>query len=82
MTDIIRNTRTIITIDCRDLEPPEPFVKVMEAVGRMKDNEALLMLHRHTPRHLFPKLEERGLKYEIKEFEDSSVEILIWRENQ
>ncbi len=81
MTNIIKNNRTVITIDCRELVPPEPMIKIMEAVTQMKDNEAILMLHRHSPRHLFSKLEGKDLKYELKEFEDKSVEILIWKEN-
>ena len=81
MIDNIKDNRKIITVDCRELLPPEPMVKVMQSVENMKDDEAILMLHRHNPCSLIPKLEERGLKSEIKEFEDGSVEILIWNEN-
>jgi len=55
MVENFKNNRTIITVDCRELLPPEPMIKVMEAVMQMKDDEAVRMLHRHTPRHLFPK---------------------------
>jgi len=81
MTDYIKDSRKIITIDCRELLPPEPLIKVMQSVENMKDDEAILMLHRHNPCSLIPKLEGRGLKSEIKEFEDGSVEILIWKED-
>jgi uncharacterized protein (DUF2249 family) len=81
MADNIKDSRKIITIDCRELLPPEPLVKVMTSVENLKDDEAILMLHRHNPCSLFPKLEERDLKSEMKEFEDGSVEILIWKEN-
>ncbi len=80
MADNIKDNRKIITIDCRELLPPEPLVKVMTSVEHLKNDEAILMLHRHNPCSLFPKLEERGLKSELKEFEDGSVEILIWKE--
>lgn len=81
MADNIKNNRKIITIDCRELLPPEPLIKVMQSVEYLKDDEAILMLHRHEPCGLFPKLKERNLKSDMKEFEDGSVEILIWREN-
>jgi len=81
MTDNIKKTRRTITIDCRELLPPEPMVKVMTSVENLKDDEAILMMHRHEPCSLFPKLEERNLKFDIKEIEDGSVEILIWKEN-
>ncbi len=73
--------RTIITIDCRELLPPEPLIKVLEAVEHMQDNEAILMLHRQKPCLLLPKLEARKLKYQMREFADDSIELLIWRES-
>ncbi len=78
MNEILK-TRKIITIDCRELEPPEPFVKVMEAVNRLSLDEAVLMIHRKQPRLLFPKLEELGMKYELTDKGESGIEILIWR---
>ncbi len=73
--------RSIITIDCREMLPPEPLIKVLEAVEQMQDNEAILMIHRQKPRLLLPKLAERNLKYEMREFADDSIELLIWQEN-
>jgi len=81
MTNNIKDNRKIITVDCRELLPPEPLIKVMTSVENLKDDEAILMLHRHEPCSLFPKLEERDLKYDIKELKDGSIEILIWNEN-
>ena len=78
MSDII-NSRKIITIDCRELEPPEPMIKVLEAVQLMGDDEAVIMVHRKRPRLLFPRLEELSLNYEITEESDDLVKILIWR---
>lgn len=76
---ILKN-RKVITIDCRDLEPPEPFVKVLEAIEGMKDNEAVLMIHRKRPRLLFPKLKEKALNFNLTEKPDQSIELLIWRD--
>ena len=70
----------IITIDCREMIPPEPLVRVMEAALKLDEKDALLMLHRKRPVLLFPKLDEQGLLYELKEFEDGSIELFIWRE--
>ena len=79
MNEILK-TRKIITIDCRELEPPEPFVKVMEAVNTLSEDEAVLMIHRKKPRLLLPKLEELGMKYELTEKGESEIELLIWRD--
>jgi len=75
-----RQNRKIITVDCRDLEPPEPLVKVLEAIEEMRNDEAVLMIHRKRPRLLFPKLREKGLSFSMTEAPDESIELLIWRD--
>ncbi len=79
MTGRRRAFDKVITVDCRELEPPEPMVRVLEAVESMADGEAVLMLHRQKPCLLLPRLDEMGLEYELAEKEDGSVELLIWR---
>jgi len=80
MNAAIFEDRKIITVDCRDLEPPEPFVTVLEAIERMKDDEAVLMIHRKSPRLLFPRLKEKGLSFSMTETSGGSIELLIWRD--
>ena len=70
----------IITIDCSELEPPEPFVKVLEAVQDMGKDEAVLMVHRKPPRLLISRLKELGFHFDLKEGPGESVRLLIWKE--
>ncbi len=81
MSGLRKLDRAVVTVDCRELLPPEPLIRVMQAVEKMLDSEAILMLHRQKPCALFPKLEERGLNYEVRELDDGSVQIQIWREH-
>ena len=67
-----------IIVDCRKLSPPEPMIKVLEAVSSMKEDEIVIMLHRKVPYPLFEKLKERGLKYEFSEI-DGEVRVVIWK---
>jgi len=69
----------VITVDCRELAPPEPMIKVLEAVERLGPEEAVLMLHRKRPAPLLSRLEEQGLAYSLKERENGDTELLIWR---
>ncbi|MDP6179226.1 MAG: DUF2249 domain-containing protein [Desulfatiglandales bacterium] len=75
------NERRVIPVDCREMQAPEPMIAVLEAVSGMQENEAVLMLHRQKPIHLFPKLEDSGLCYELEEEEDGSIQLLIWQES-
>ena len=74
-----KKTLKIITVDCRELVPPEPMVKVLEAVEKMGKDEAVLMLHRKKPTLLFPRLKEKGLDFELTDKDDENIELLIWR---
>ncbi|MGK5090981.1 DUF2249 domain-containing protein [Deltaproteobacteria bacterium TL4] len=77
--DLLKQTkRELITIDCREMLPPEPLVRVLEAVESLKKTQAVLMLHRQYPCLLPPKLDERKLHYELQEFPEGSIKLLIW----
>ena len=72
--------KNIIVIDCRELLPPEPLMKIMKATENLGEDEKVLMLHRHEPHGpFFSKLIDRNLDHKISKSEDGSIEILIWR---
>ncbi|MDT8316797.1 MAG: DUF2249 domain-containing protein [bacterium] len=70
----------IIVVDCRELEPPEPMIKVLEAVNNMADDEAVIMIHRKMPRLLFSRLDELGFSHEVTEESEGFIKLLIWRD--
>ena len=47
-------------IDGRDLDPPEPMVKILAAVEELKSGEVLAGLLGREPVFLFPELAKRG----------------------
>ena len=62
----------IIDVDARGLEPPQPMVKILEAVAVLP---AGAELRAHTERrsmHLYAQLEERGFAGESEEQNDGS----------
>jgi len=63
---------TVIDVDARGLEPPQPMIKILEALAALPHGAEL---HAHTdrrPMHLFAQLEERGFAGETKEETDGS----------
>ncbi|MBF0422328.1 MAG: DUF2249 domain-containing protein [Magnetococcales bacterium] len=66
-------------LDVRHLSPPEPMVKILEAVSRLSPGKSLLVIHRRVPHPLYPRLEERGLNVETREHPDGTVELMIHR---
>ena len=66
-----------LVIDVRGLEPPEPMVRILEAVERLKPGESLGVLHERRPLFLYPHLDERGFTHETDEPEAGVVRIMI-----
>jgi uncharacterized protein (DUF2249 family) len=62
----------ILDVDARGLEPPQPMVKILEALTAFPDNAALRALTDRRPVHLYPMLEARGFKGESEEQADGS----------
>ena len=62
----------IIDLDARGLEPPQPLMRILEAVTRLPNGARL---HAHTDRrpiHLYSPLQERGFIGETEEQLDGS----------
>ncbi|WP_243090960.1 DUF2249 domain-containing protein [Thermus neutrinimicus] len=60
-----------------NLEPPLPMMRVLEALGRLKPGEKLLVHHVRRPVHLLARLEEEGHAYLLKDLGPGQVKILI-----
>ncbi len=52
------------SLDNRDLDPPEPMVRILAAIEEMQDGEVLLALLCREPVFLFPELAKRGHKWQ------------------
>jgi uncharacterized protein (DUF2249 family) len=66
-----------VTIDMTDLTPPEPMMRVLEALSRLTPGETLLVRHVQRPLYLYRKLEEMGHTHQTWELGPGHVEIVI-----
>ncbi|MQM29122.1 MAG: SirA-like protein [Candidatus Accumulibacter phosphatis] len=66
-----------IVLDARDLEPPEPMVRTMEALDKLAMSEKLLVLLPREPYPLYRALELNGFTWKTKRQADGTVEVLI-----
>jgi uncharacterized protein (DUF2249 family) len=62
----------VIDVDARGLEPPQPLVKILEAVVALPAGARLRAHTDRRPMHLYSRLEERALKWETIEQADGS----------
>jgi uncharacterized protein (DUF2249 family) len=68
-----------VVLDVRGLEPPQPMLRVLEALERLGPGAELEMRHDRRPIFLYPQLEERGFAHETDEPEPGLVRIVIRR---
>ncbi|WP_374681270.1 DUF2249 domain-containing protein [Accumulibacter sp.] len=73
-------TKAPIILDARDLEPPEPMVRTMEALDTLAASEKLLVLLPREPYPLYRALELNGFTWKSERQADGTVQVLIQRQ--
>lgn len=72
--------RTEVWLDVRDLEPPEPLVRTLEALETLPHDNVLVQVNMRVPQFLLPILRERGFHFTIDESQPNEVQVRIWRD--
>jgi len=67
----------LVFLDVRGLEPPEPMIKVMEALNMLRQGQTLIVQHHRRPMFLYPKLDERGYEHVTEEIGPNHFRITI-----
>lgn len=68
-----------VEIDARGLEPPQPLVKILEALPQIPDESEIKALTDRRPVHLYAHLDERGYVGRTEEQPDGSFATFIHR---
>lgn len=70
---------TLIQLDLRELEPPQPLMKILETISTLPEGGVLAARTRWRPVLLYAPLAARGFVGESKEQDDGSYLTLIRR---
>lgn len=62
-----------IQIDNRGLQPPEPMVRILAALGGLGADDEVVALMDREPHLLYPELERRGFAWEFGGSDDAYV---------
>lgn len=73
------SSASLVDVDARGLEPPQPLVKILEAVTSLSGGASLRAHTDRRPMHLYAQLEERGFRGDSAEQPDGSFITLIRR---
>ena len=66
-----------ILVDARDLAPPEPMERVLQALELLRPGQSIRLLLHREPFPLYPLLSERGYRHDTQMEADGSYVILI-----
>ena len=69
-----------IVVDGRDLEPPEPFVRTMDALDSVVPGQKVLLILGREPHPLYRALGLNGYAWQTARKDDGTVEITIWHQ--
>ena len=69
----------IKVIDGRGLEPPEPFLLMMDALNGIGPGEAVQLILMREPFPLYQALDANGFSHQTRHVSDGTFEILSWR---
>jgi uncharacterized protein (DUF2249 family) len=72
-------SKKVIEVDARGLEPPQPMVRILEALAELPENAELRARTDRRPMHLYPQLEQRGFSAASQEQADGSFITCIHR---
>ena len=73
-----RNARALeVRFDVRDMEPPEPMTRTLEALTTLPRDATLLHINARVPQFLLPILTERGFTYAIDTTDPDAIEVRI-----
>ncbi|CAN5179408.1 hypothetical protein BH09BAC5_BH09BAC5_03000 [soil metagenome] len=66
-------------IDVRELEMPEPMMKILENLQDLPEDQALFVHHKRIPVYLLPELKDRRFDFRTNEISDGNVQLLIFK---
>lgn len=72
-----RESSRVWELDNRGLEPPQPMVRTLSTLERMKDNDTLIIHNDRVPVFLLEELDGIGYDYRVEEAEDGSAWVTI-----
>jgi uncharacterized protein (DUF2249 family) len=66
------NHGDVLVVDARGLEPPEPLIRILDALETLRPGARLRAITDRKPCHLFGEAEQRGFRHDTSEQPDGS----------
>ncbi|HEV7215214.1 MAG TPA: DUF2249 domain-containing protein, partial [Chloroflexota bacterium] len=68
-----------VQIDVSDLAPPEPMVRILEALEQLAPGQTLLVEHVRRPVYLYAQLDAKGYQHTTEELGPGRVQLRIYK---
>lgn len=70
-----------LEIDVRDLPPPQPLERILDALADLPAGDRLCIRHRREPHPLYGMLRNMGYRWQTIHHARDDFEILIWEDD-
>lgn len=70
---------TTVELDNRGLQPPEPMLRILDALKALPEGGQVLARMDRAPVFLYPVLDEQGYQHDTQPVGDGSFHVRIWR---
>lgn len=71
---------SFVEINIKHLEPPQPMMKILEALEILEPGQALFVNHKRVPVYLITELQEGGYTFRINEVKEGEVYLIIFKD--
>lgn len=73
-------SRTVIEVDNRGLGPPEPMVRILDALATLPPEGEVVARNDREPLFLYPVLQERGYTWETVAQPEGWYRVRVWKD--
>ncbi len=67
------------TIDVRNLEMPQPMMRILEVLKNLPEDKALFVEHKRIPQFLIPELEKKGYQWVSRKISEDHTQLIIYK---
>lgn len=74
-----RFSGSLVEVDVRELEMPQPMMRILESLESLPLGNALFVVHKRMPVFLLQELAQRNFDFRSKQLSENEVHLLIFR---
>jgi uncharacterized protein (DUF2249 family) len=72
--------KTVVELDNRGLNPPEPMMRILDALASLPEGGEVVARNDREPLFLYPMLQERGFTWQTEPRPEGWFQVRVWKD--